>query len=219
MSSGSTRGLGAESKAISGTGVCAAAPSAQSAVAASRIGNKLFMELSSTRVCLPVIVWICSRAGPPLVKEGQARPAMHQCSADDRARGLRLQDELLDAPGFDLADHDLVGVAAIHHMDHLEAAELLAGMAEAAEDRAVELHLVDLARDSPAAWTVAVRVGVGSEQILVRPLRDANRPADPDIVVDRLGLEVVVEDLVAEVAAVADIDVALRVGGDAVRQV
>ena len=66
------------------------------------------------------------------------------------------EHELLHAPGFDLADDDLVGVAAIHHVDHLEAAELLAGMAELADDRAVQLHLVDLAGDRPAARQVAV---------------------------------------------------------------
>src|SRR3977135_3019147 len=96
--------------------------------------------------------------------------------------GLRLQDDLLDAPGFDLADYDLLWVAAIHHGDDLEAAELFAGMAEPAEDRPVQFHLVDLAGDGPAARPVAVRIGVGGEQVLVRALRHADGPATPALV-------------------------------------
>src|SRR6266849_8819908 len=113
--------------------------------------------------------------------------------------GVRLQDELLHAPGFDLANDDLVRVAAIHHVDHLEAAEFLAGMTELADDRAVELHLVDLARDRPRARKIAIWVGVGGEQVLVRPLRNARSPADADLVEDGLRLEVVIEYLVADV--------------------
>ncbi len=120
---------------------------------------------------------------------------------------------------FDLADDDLVGVAAIHHVDDLEAAELLAGVAELADDRAVELHLVDFAGDRPGAGPVAVRIGVGDEQVLVRALGHAGGPADADLVVDRLRLEVVVEHLVADVGAVGDVDVALVVDLQAVRQV
>src|SRR5947209_274488 len=195
MSSGSASGLGAESYAISGTGVWARAGAEPSAAAVSKSGKRHFIESSSTRILL---LWF---------------------SAGDGLGSLRLQDQLLDAPGFDLADHDLVRVAAIHHVHDLEAAELLAGMAEPAEDRAVQLHLVDLAGDGPASRPVAVRVGVGGEQILMRALRHAHRPADPDIVVDGLGLEVVVEHLVTEVGAVGDVDVALGVDLEPVRQV
>src|SRR6202030_3041421 len=121
MSSGSTSGLGADSKAISGTGVWAVARKAPSGntSAVSASGKTYLMETSSTRIFVCVI------------------------STDDRGPGgLRLQEQLLDAPGFDLADHDLVRVAAIHHVHDLEAAEFLAGMAEAAEDRSVQFHLV-----------------------------------------------------------------------------
>src|SRR5256885_1800637 len=48
--------------------------------------------------------------------------------------GHRLQDEFLHSPGFDLPDDDLVWVAAIHHVDDLEPAEFLAGMAELTKD-------------------------------------------------------------------------------------
>src|SRR5258707_11641881 len=84
--------------------------------------------------------------------------------------GVRLQDELLHAPGFDFAADDLVRIAAINDVDHMEAAEFLAGMTELADDGAVEFHLVDLAGDRPRAGHIAIRIGVGSEEILVRPL-------------------------------------------------
>src|SRR5262249_30435988 len=115
---------------------------------------------------------------------------------------LWLEDELLHAPGFDLSDDDLVGVAAIHHVDDLQSAEFLAGMTELADDGPVQFHLVDFAGDRPRAGHISVGIGVGSEKILVRSLGNAGGPADTDLVVDSLWLEVVVEDLVADVGAV-----------------
>ena len=47
------------------------------------------------------------------------------------------------APGFDFADDDLIRVAAIHHVDHLESGGQFAGVTELAEHLAVEGHLVD----------------------------------------------------------------------------
>src|SRR5262245_66155994 len=77
-------------------------------------------------------------------------------SCGRRLRGCRLEQQLLHPPRLDFADDDLVGIAAIHHVDDLEAAKLLAGMAEPAEHRAVQLELVDLAGDIPGAGRVAV---------------------------------------------------------------
>ena len=53
----------------------------------------------------------------------------------------------------------------------------------------------------------------------MRARRDADRPRVADVVVDRLEVQVVVEHLDARVAAVADVDVALRVDRDRVRRV
>src|ERR1700761_4483500 len=70
-----------------------------------------------------------------------------------------LQDKLLHAPGLDFAHDDLVGIAAVHHVDDLEARRQLAGMAELADHGAVQLRLVDLARLGPASRPVAVWIG------------------------------------------------------------
>jgi hypothetical protein len=83
-------------------------------------------------------------------------------------RGGRLQHQLLHAPRFDFGNDDLVGIAAVHHVYHLEATKLLSSVAELPDDRSVQLHLVDLARDVPRSRRVAIRVGIRAEQILVR---------------------------------------------------
>src|SRR5437763_1177508 len=88
--------------------------------------------------------------------------------------GPCLQHKFLHAPGFDLSNDNLVRVAAIHHMHHLEPAEFLAGMTELAEDRPIQFHLVDLARRRPCAWGIAVGIGVGGEDVLMRALRYTN---------------------------------------------
>ena len=54
------------------------------------------------------------------------------CSLLHRRHPCR-QHELLHAPGFDFAHDDLVGIAAVHHVDDLEAGRQLAGMAELAD--------------------------------------------------------------------------------------
>ena len=56
-----------------------------------------------------------------------------------------LQQDLLRAPVVDLGGVDHVRIAAVHLVDRRELARRLAGAAELADDRAVELHLVDLA--------------------------------------------------------------------------
>jgi hypothetical protein len=97
-----------------------------------------------------------------------------------------------------------------------ELAELLAGLPESADDRAVELHLVDLAGDVAVLRQPVVGNRVRDEQVLMRSRRDADRPRVADGVVDGLQVEVVVEYLHAGVAAVGDVDVALCVGRDRV---
>src|SRR6185436_7053425 len=89
--------------------------------------------------------------------------------------------QLLHAPRFNLADDDLVRVAAVHHVDHLEAAELLARMAELAEHRAIELHLVDLSGVGPRTLRIAVRIRVRREHVLMRAGRNAYAPAGASV--------------------------------------
>src|SRR5271165_1494080 len=76
---------------------------------------------------------------------------------------LRFQQEFLDAPGLDLRNVDLVGIAAIHHVHHLEPRRFLAGMAEFAEDGPVQFHLVDFSANVPRPRGVTVGIGVGRE--------------------------------------------------------
>src|SRR5204862_2729096 len=109
------------------------------------------------------------------------------------------EHQLLHAPRFNFADDDLVRVAAVHHVDHLEAAEFLAWMAELAEHRAIELHLVDLAGVGPRALRIAVRVRVRREHVLMRPGRDAHAPPGAEVRVLLHRLEIVVEFLITVV--------------------
>src|SRR5438093_10790816 len=95
-----------------------------------------------------------------------------------------LQYEFLHPPGFDFRDNDLVWIAAIHHVDNLEPAEFLAGMAELTKDRPVQFQLVDLTRDGPRAGRIAVGVGVGGKDVLMRALRNANGATNSKVVVD-----------------------------------
>ena len=131
----------------------------------------------------------------------------------------RTQHDLLDPPGGDFRHEQLVRVAAVDLVHRAELAELLAGLAELADDRAVELHLVDLAGDVAILRQPVVGNRVRDEQILMRARRDADRPRVADVVVDRLDVQVVVEDLDARVAAIADVDVSLRIHRHRVRQV
>src|SRR6476660_389657 len=58
---------------------------------------------------------------------------------------LGLEQNLLHAPVGDLGDEEFVGVAAVDLVHGTELLQRLSGLAELAENRAVELHLVDLA--------------------------------------------------------------------------
>src|SRR5262249_15292870 len=63
-----------------------------------------------------------------------------------RRLGRRVEPDLLRPPVVDLRRVDHVRVAAVHLVDRRELARRLAGAAELADDRPVELELVDLAR-------------------------------------------------------------------------
>src|SRR6266436_163308 len=198
MSSGVVSALTAESNWMSGTFWAAAGKPARK-VAASSKGRKRFIGIS----------WF----------SGYACELLRGRCLDGRVRRLGLaQNEFLHAPGFDFAQDDLVRIAAVHHVDDLEARCDFARPAEPADDRAVQLHLVDLAGDVPCAGRIAVRIGVGSEDILVGTLRDADGPADADIGEFADRLQIVVELLVAEIAAIRDPDMALAVDLHAVGQ-
>src|SRR5581483_132850 len=143
-----------------------------------------------------------------------------------------MQDELLHAPVQHLGDVELVFRGAGHFVYPAELLELLAGFPEYAEDLAVERQLIDAA---------GKRVGAVKHLPLTR--RDADRPrrarslrsfhvlgrhvADRRtrrVTVERnldydlaQKLAIAVEDLNATVAAIADVDISLCVGGNRVR--
>src|ERR1700681_217912 len=127
-----------------------------------------------------------------------------------------MKNDLLRTPGGNLGRIDLVRVPAVELVDRAELLRRVAGLAELPEDRAVELHLVDLAGGVPRRRRAAVGPRIGDEQVLMRPARDADRPRVADVVVDGLQVEVVVEDLNARVAAISDVHIALSVDRDRV---
>src|SRR4029078_2922271 len=124
--SGSFRKFGTESNGISGTASCAppnccfcccaeiAGPAMRTTRATSEIVSMRFMVIP----LLPR----CRRAG------GLGR------------RLLRMQDDLLRAPCGDFRHPQLVFVAAVHAVDRAELLQLLPGLAELADDGAIELH-------------------------------------------------------------------------------
>src|SRR6266536_2880827 len=108
----------------------------------------------------------------------------------------RVQSELLHTPVRDLADEQLVFVAAIDLMHRPELLQLLAGLAEFAEDFPVKLHLVDLACVIEIARAVRVR----AIEVLMGARRNADRPRRPDVQERALQVAVVVEDLNTAIA-------------------
>ncbi len=100
--------------------------------------------------------------------------------ADDFA-ACGLKNDFLHAPAGDLRDEQLVGVAAVDFVHRAELLQRFARLAELADDRAVELHLVDLAglRRRPRVAVVGHRVR--DEQVLMRTRRDADRPRIADL--------------------------------------
>jgi hypothetical protein len=103
-------------------------------------------------------------------------------------------------------------------VDHLKSPELLAGVAEFAEDGPVQFHFVNLAGDIPGARRIPIGVRVRREQVLVGAGRNTHRPRSADVLVTGLEVEIVIEDLRAVIAAIRDINIAFAVGGDPVRQ-
>src|SRR6266576_1611518 len=121
MSSGVVSALAAESNWMSGTFWAAAGNPARKVAAKSK-GRMRFIGISW--------FWV------------SARLLRGRC-LDGRVRRLGLtQNVFLHAPGFDFAEDDLVGIAAVHHVDDLETRCDLARLAEPADDRTVQLHFV-----------------------------------------------------------------------------
>ena len=137
-----------------------------------------------------------------------------------RRAASRLEHDLLRAPRGDLRDEQLIGIAAVDLVNRAELAEPLAGLAELADDRAVELHLVDLAGDRPRRRRVAVGVRVrrrtdtDAAPARCRPPTGCRRCRSWPCSVRSLS-----STCTRRVAAIADVDVALRVGRDRVRRV
>src|SRR5215475_6616192 len=115
------------------------------------------------------------------------------------------QFEALHAPPGDLRDRDLVVVAAIDFMHRAKLARQLAGLAEFAQNRSVELHLVNLASDRRDVGAAVVGVGVGAVQVLVRSGRDTHGPGCADLVVDGAQRQVAIEHLNSAIAPVRDV--------------
>src|SRR5260370_3556550 len=143
-----------------------------------------------------------------------------------------LKDEFLDAPIQKFRDVELVRGGAGDGVNPAELAGLLAGLAEDAENFSVEAEFVDAAGES-----------VGGEKNLIGAGGDAESPrragrhgagcgsgliaysgagfggsgnVDGDLAEE---FPVGVEDLDAAIAAIGDVDIVLRVDGDAVRRV
>src|SRR5215208_1466132 len=79
----------------------------------------------------------------------------------------RFEQDLLRAPVIDFCDEERVGVAAVDLVYRRELARRLAGLAELADDRAIELHLVDFAGDLRAGRRRAVLPRVRGVEILL----------------------------------------------------
>src|SRR4051812_7157908 len=141
----------------------------------------------------------------------------------------RMQDQLLDAPVVHVGDVDGVFRRAGDAVRPVELPELVTGLAEHADDGAVEGQLVE-----PPGFDVR-RI-----EILRRRRRDAQRPGGgfvggarrqvaehrmPRLVVRRVEQDdakvaaVAIEDLNAVVAAIGDVDVVLPIDGNVVRRV
>src|SRR5262245_20499543 len=86
------------------------------------------------------------------------------------AGGLRMKRDLLDPPLGDFSDVHLVRVPAIHLVDGAEFLEAVSRLAEAAEHRPVEFHLVDLAGHRGLIEVVAGREGIRRVDVLMRSL-------------------------------------------------
>src|SRR5689334_4559119 len=111
MSGGSVSAFAAESNESSGAAFCAETAVAAHTTATSSAEAKGFIHR---------VIMACAPR-----------------SAGGRPRGRRLQDVFLDAPRLDFSQHDLVRIAAVHHVHHLKAGRVLARPAEFPEHRPV----------------------------------------------------------------------------------
>src|SRR5262249_31794289 len=118
--------------------------------------------------------------------------------------------ELLHPEIADFADVKRVLGAAIDGVDGAELLRQFAGLAEPADHRSVELHLVDLA----GGVEVVRWIGIRDVEDLVCARRDADGLGVADVLDLALEGAVVVEHLDALVATVSRVDVALRVDRD-----
>src|ERR1700730_6635648 len=127
-------------------------------------------------------------------------------------RLARVQRELLHAPVRNFTDVELIFVPAVDFVDRSEFLQLLAGLAELAEDLAIELHLVDFA----VVIEITGTVGVRAVEVLVRARRDTHGPRRAYVEEHRFQSAIVVEHLNAAIAAIADVHVAPRIDRDRV---
>ena len=168
------------------------------------------------------------------VSGGRALPVRYAAGA--RWLQFGLQQQLLHAPVQQLGDVQHVLRRAGDLVDPAELLELAARRADHAEHLAVERQLVDAARDrrrrcrAPGSGRGVMQIAHGAPGAKVPERRVRDRRVLPITgriaVVERhvdgdraQELAVAVEDLDAAVEAVGDVDVALRIGGDAVRRV
>jgi hypothetical protein len=88
---------------------------------------------------------------------------------------------------------------------------------DSAENRPIELEFIDFPSREFSASVAFVGIG-RAVQILMPPLRDTNCPRRSRPIVGSEQAQVVVEDLNSRIAAVADIDVAVRVCRERMRR-
>src|SRR5713101_2330972 len=120
---------------------------------------------------------------------------------------IRMQRELLHSPVAGFADVQVVLAAAINGIGRAELFQLLSRFAEPADQPAGEIHLVDFAVDVK----IGRGIGIAAVEVLARPGRDADRRRSADVHELRLEVAVAVEHLNPSVAAVGDVDGALRI--------
>src|SRR5262245_12017531 len=104
-------------------------------------------------------------------------------------------------------------------MNRAELTDLLAGFAELSDDCSVQFHFVNLTADRGLPRIVVIRIRVRAVEILMGARADADGPGSADVVVDLEQLQIAIEDLNASVLTIRDVDVALGVGRDRMRDV
>src|SRR6187402_2920293 len=133
---------------------------------------------------------------------------------ETHSRSTSLQGDSLDTPVGELTDQQVVLVAAIDGVDQAEFLHELAGGAELAHHRAVELHLVD----GGVVHAVGV-AGVSDVEVLGRSRGHAHGLGGADAAELALEGPLPIEHLDPLVADIGHVDVALGIEGDALRAV